>query len=64
MITNKCLRFYDLKSNKDTSFFMKSSTKLQFSSKECKFKAVFTFTKSVHEMFLSFFMLMNDNNVV
>ena len=36
---------------------MKSSIKLQFSSQECNFKAILTFTKSVHAMFLYFFML-------
>ena len=42
---------------------MKSSIKLQFSSKECNFKAIFTFTKSADAMFLSLFML-TYNNVV
>ena len=48
MIINKCHRFYDLKSNKRYIFSMKS----RFSSAERKFKATFTFTKSVHAMFL------------
>ena len=57
---NKCPRFYDLKSNKRYIFFMNSSIKLLFSSYECKFKAIFTITKSVHAMFL-FFMLTYNN---
>ena len=34
---------------------MNSSRKLQFLSQVCKFKAIFTFTKCVHAMFLQFF---------
>ena len=49
VIINKCFEFYDLKSNK-TYHFTNSSIKLQFSSKERKFKAIFTFRKSVHAM--------------
>ena len=63
MIINNCPRFYDLKSNKRYIFFTNSSIKLQFSPQECKFKAIFTFTKSVHAMFLQIFML-TYNNVV
>ena len=42
---------------------MKSSIKLQFSSKEYKLKATFTFIKSADGMFLPLFML-TYNNVV
>ena len=52
VIINKCRGFYDLKSNKRYILFMNSDIKLQFSSWECKFKAIFTFTKSPHAMFL------------
>ena len=59
VIINKYLRFYDLKSNRRYTFFMNSSIKLLFYLSECKIKAIFTFTKSVHAM--QFFMLMcND----
>ena len=61
MMINKCLRFYDLKSNKRYIFFMNSNIKLQFSSWECKSKAIFKLKKCVHAMFLSFFILMYNN---
>ena len=48
----KCLGFYDLKAIKDTSSLWTPVSKLLFSSQECKFKAIFTFTKSAYTMFL------------
>ena len=51
MIIDKCLEFYDLKSNKRYIFFMNFNIKLQFSLQQCKFKVIYTFTKSVYAIY-------------
>ena len=48
MFIDNCLEFYDLKSNKRYTFLMNFNIKLQFSSQKCKFKVIYTFTKSVY----------------
>ena len=50
MIIDKCLEFYDLKSNKRYIFFTNFSIKLYLSSEKCKFKGIYTFTKSVYAL--------------
>ena len=50
LIISKCLGFYYLTNNKRYIFLINPSRKLQFSLQECKFKAIFTLTKSEYAL--------------
>ena len=52
VISNKFLRFSDLKRRRRYIVFKNYNIKLQFSSEECTFKAIFRFKKSLHAVFL------------
>ena len=63
MIINKCPGSYDLKSNKRYNFLYELQYKTLVFFIEIKSKSIFKFKKSVHAMFLQFFISTYNNKI-
>ena len=61
VILSKFLRFSDLKRKNRYILFKNYSIKLQLSSEECIFKAIFRFEISLHAVLLECFKLLYNN---